>query len=216
MATNAQTQALRTMMSSLLMSDAAQQIDFYLDRLHVDGSGFSFVALALLPKPQGQHGFSIRVGHVNPNAEATYQPANNTFDFPTANYGTTPFQRSSIIHECVHALRDCFGGQLRTSTGLIRTLSLSDEAAAYVAGALFHINDTTPAGAPTPSAPPWTQGDVVFGNAHTIAVKHWKTRGYAVDPSDAKNLRDAIMNDPVYKFLKSNPKQTYTNNGVSL
>ena len=215
MAANAQTDALRGLMGTLLMSDAAQKIDFYLDRFHVDGSGLMFVAIALLSKPKGQRGMSIRVGHVDPGAEATYDPATNTFDFPTATYGTTPFQRMSIIHECVHALRDSYGKQLRTSTGPAKTLSLSDEAAAYLAGALFHIYDTTPTGT-TPTKPSWASNVAIFGVAHTLGLKMSTQSGYAVTPQDSKALRDTIMNNPTYKFLKKNPKSTYSNNGVNL
>lgn len=94
----------------LLTSPAAKQIDFTLDRFHVDGLGLMFVAIALLSKPQGkQHGFQIRVVHLKADSEATYDPANNTFSFPSATYGTTQFQRATIIHECVHALRDVYG-----------------------------------------------------------------------------------------------------------
>lgn len=214
MATDPKTDALRGLMGKLLMSPAAQKVNFYLDRIHVDGSGFSFVALALLPKPGGPRGFSIRVGHVSPGAEATYQPANNTFDFPSANYGTTAAQKMSIIHECVHALRDVHGAKLRTSTGPLATRSLSDEAAAYVGGALFHILDTTPDGA-SPTSPPWV-ADPVFGLAHAIALKMMSQPGLAVTPQDAKAMRDVIMHDPVYSDLKSNPRQVYGNNGVRL
>jgi hypothetical protein len=204
-------------MSSLLMSPAAQKIDFYLDSFHVDGSGLSFVALALASKPHGSHGVTVRLGHVPPDADAAYDPAINTFDFPNANYGATDaWQKSAIIHECVHALRDAQGRKLRTSRGTMTTLALSDEAAAYVAGALFNIFDTTPAGS-TPSTPTWAVNDPkLLGLAHSIAVTMSTQNGYAVDPRDAKRLRDAIMNDPTYKDLKKAPKTSYENNGVAL
>ena len=37
-------------------------IDFILDSFHVDGSGLSFVALALESKPKGVHGVTFRAG----------------------------------------------------------------------------------------------------------------------------------------------------------
>lgn len=204
-------------MVSLLKSPAAQKIDFTLDGFHVDGLGLMFVAIALLSKSQGkQHGFQISVGHVGHGFEATYASANNTFDFPSAGYGTTPFQKMMIIHECVHARRDCSGGQLHTSTGLIKTTSLSDEAAAYVAGALFDVYEEAARGLRMPFPPSWTQGDAVYDTAFTIALKLREKRGDAVDPNDSKTLREAIMNDPHYQHLKLNPLQTYPNNGVSL
>jgi hypothetical protein len=59
MATN--TDALRTLIGTIVMSDAAQKVDFYLDKMHVDGSGLSYVALALASKPRGGRGLSIAV-----------------------------------------------------------------------------------------------------------------------------------------------------------
>jgi hypothetical protein len=121
----------------------------------------------------------------------------------------------SIIHECTHALRDAAGRQIRTSRGLMATLALSDEAAAYLAGALFHIYDTT-APAATPATPAWAQGGGVYSVAHALAVKMSTQKGFAVDPGESKALRDVIMNNPTYKDLKANPKQSYSNNGVKL
>jgi hypothetical protein len=96
------------------------------------------------------------------------------------------------------------------------TLALSDEAAAYLAGALFHIYDTTAPGA-TPATPAWAQGGGgVYSAAHALAVKMSTQKGFAVDPRESKALRDVIMNTPVYKDLKTNPKQSYSNNGVKL
>ena len=54
--------ALRAKVAAILMSPAAQKIDFYLDDIHVDGSGFSFVALALINPPKGQNGVTFAIG----------------------------------------------------------------------------------------------------------------------------------------------------------
>jgi hypothetical protein len=197
------------------MSPAAQKINFYLDSFHVDGSGLSYVALALLSRPHGQHGVTIRVGHVSPGAAATYDPATNIFDFPTAGYGTTAFERQTIVHECVHALRDAAGTKIRTSRGTMTTLALSDEAAAYVAGALFNIYDTTPVGG-TPATPSWATGSGIYPLAHSIAVTMSTQTGFAVTPQSAKSLRDTIVNTPLYRSLKRAPKTRYQNNGLSL
>jgi hypothetical protein len=209
------TAAIRTKLGELLMSPAAQQIDFYLDRFHVDGSGLSYVALALLSPPKPGHGLFIRVDRMPPNREAQYLSATNTYLVPSANYGATPFQRMTLIHESVHALRDAAGRKVRTTTGLSSTLALSDEAAAILAGALFYIFDNTPVGT-TPTTPSFATGTGVFGVAFQLALKMRTQMGFAVNPQDAKSLRDAVMNDKAYTSLKSRPKTTYPNDGLRL
>ena len=198
-------------MGAVLMSDAAQKINFYLDGLHVDGSGLSYVALALLSKATFNSGFNVRVGGMGAGAEATYQPKTNTFTFPSVNYGDTPFQRMTMLHECVHALRDAYGVHLNTSLGPVKTFSLSDEAAAYLAGAIFYMYDNN-----TAVRPAFAQNVAVYGAAHDLAVKVFNSAGFAVNPTDAKILKDAIVANPAYSGIKNNPKQTYANNGVRL
>lgn len=222
-------------MGSLLMSPAAQKIDFTLDGFHVDGAGLMFVAIALLSKPHGKHGFEIRIGDVPPDSEATYDPAINTFDFPSEHYGTTPYERMSIIHECIHARRDTHGKKIPTSLGRVTTRAVTDEAAAFLGEALFHIYDTTPTGA-VPQTPTWATGSDIVGLAHGVAVRIFThappygmdvympfgpalipfRKDIVVDPHHGKVLRDAVMKHPVYKPMKKNPKETYDNNGVSL
>jgi hypothetical protein len=66
-------QFLRTRIASILLSPAAQKLDFYLDNIHVDGSGLSYVALALIPTPRESQGHcdrrhpSLRGGHLRPD-----------------------------------------------------------------------------------------------------------------------------------------------------
>jgi hypothetical protein len=206
------TAPLRKRMIDILTSPAAQKIDFYLDGFHVNGAGFAFVALALAPKPVGVRGLGIRIGHVSPGAEANYDTIANRYEFPTADYGKSPFQRTCILHESVHALRDCSGPKIRTSFGAIKTTSASDEAAAYIAGALFHIYDAPPgSGSATPD---WAETDEIYATAHVIAEGIYSKPGFAVPPGEAKSLRDAVTNS--YGFIKKNPKISYPNNGVSL
>jgi hypothetical protein len=52
--------------------------------------------------------------------------------------------------------------------------------------------------------------------AHDIAVKMAGQKGLAVPPRDAKAMRDAVMNDPVYAELKAHPKGRYNDNGLRL
>jgi hypothetical protein len=148
MATN--TDALRTLIGTIVMSDAAQKVDFYLDKMHVDGSGLSYVALALASKPRGGRGLSIAVGGLGPHAEASYDPSTNTFKFPKVNYGTVPFERMTIFHESVHVWRDSVGRTVATSSGKVKTRDVSEEAAAFLAGALFFLYALQVAGPSNP------------------------------------------------------------------
>jgi hypothetical protein len=212
----ANTDALRTRVGGILMSSAAQAINFFLDSFHVDGSGLSFVALALASKPKGVHGVTFRLGHVKHGAAATYSSSTNIFDFPAANYGTTDFERMTIVHECVHALRDANGPKLRTTSGPRTTLTLSNEAAAYLAGALFWINENSPPPPAPPATPSWSTAPI-YGTAHTIALKMITQSGFAVAPQDAKALRDAVMNFvPLYQNLKNAPKTRDRGDGLQL
>jgi hypothetical protein len=214
------TDTLRSTIGSILVSDAAQKIDFYLDNIHVDGSGFSYVALALVPKPSGARGLSIAVGHMNPLAAATYAPLINTYRLPRANYGITPFERMTILHESVHALRDSMGRTVPTSTGHAVTRAVSDEAAALVAGALFFILDAGPRSA-SDTTPTWAQSGV-YSNAMSLALQilqESNPKGCDVKKVNSVGLdaiKVAILHSPTYRHLRSNPQEVYDNNGVKL
>jgi hypothetical protein len=214
------TDALRSKVGAILMSPAAQGIDFYLDNIHVDGSGFSYVALALVSAPKGVTGISFAVGGLSPHAAATYDPVHNLFRFPNANYGSTPFERMTILHECVHTLRDSLGKKMLTKSGPIATRAVSDEAAALVAGALYFLVETGPTSA-TATTPSWAQSGV-YSNAMSLALQILQSS--SPKGCDVKNvnsvgleaIKAAILHNAAYTSLKSNPARIYGNNGVSL
>lgn len=162
-------QFLRTRIASILLSPAAQKLDFYLDNIHVDGSGLSYVALALIPTPQESQGLSIVIGGIDPKALANYDPTTNTFHFPSANYGLTPFERMTILRECVHAYRDALGSTFLTRTGRVSTRAVSEEAPALVAGALFYIEDEGPQTV-SGSRTPWWALSGVYAQAYSLAT----------------------------------------------
>ena len=205
-------QTMKLKVGNVLMSDAAQKIDFTLDNFHVDGSGLSYVALATFSQGLGR-GFTFKVGGMPAGAEAMYKPQSNTFLFPTAKYGENAFQRMTILHECVHALRDAYGERLLMPGGPVKTFSLAEEAAAYLAGALFYI-DENPNSATT--LPNFVQQIQVFREAHTLALSVRGRRGTTVTSSESQALKDAIKNNPAYAAIKANPNLMYRNNGVSL
>ena len=213
MATN--TDALRALIGSIVMSDATQKLDFYFDKMHVDGSGLSYVALALLSKPRGAHGLSIAIGGLPPLAGATYDPETNTFRFPRANYGIDSFERMAILHESIHAWRDSMGPTVRTTSGRVRTRDVSEEAAAYLAGALFFIYDSGPVSA-SDTTPTWAQG--IFDNALSLALQiagQSNPKGCNVNnfnPVGVNALKEKIRKDPAYRGLTG----SYQNNGLKL
>lgn len=219
---------LRPLMQSILMSDAAQAIDFYVDGIHIDGSGLSFVALALVSPPQGYQGVSLQIGVQNPNAAALYTPTDNTFHFPSLSYGTNPgtadFERMTILHECVHCLRDTYGSLYPNPSvqGGIFTRSVSEEAAAIIAGALFYINDNPNASIP----PPWATGttgsgpiwSAAFGLAQQMSAAFTMT-GLNVNGLSYNwvgQLESAISAYYTGNHLWIGPNQMYDNNGVQL
>ena len=212
------TDALRSKVAAILMSPAAQGIDFYLDNIHVDGSGFSYVALALVSAPKSATGISFAVGGLSLHAAATYDPVHNLFRFPNANYGSTAVERMIIVHECVHALRDSLGKKMLTKRGPIATRAVSDEAAALVAGALFFLLEAGPTSA-TDTTPDWAQSGV-YSNAMSLAIQVLQSpKGSEVKNVNSVGLeaiKAAILHNAAYTSLKSNPGTVYGNNGVRL
>jgi hypothetical protein len=102
----------------------------------------------------------------------------------------------SIVHESTHAIADELG---RTHKGV------DEEAAAYVAEALYNIY----------SGSPFTAGTLISAAAHNAANTIWGKPGYAIDPTQMAPLRAAILKSPAYKNLKTHPN--YDNSdGVKL
>jgi hypothetical protein len=217
MATPQEEKALRDRVLSLLWSDAARRIDFELDGISIDGQAFRWVAHAVVTKQLNNKGIGFRFGHVDPSASAQYDPDENLFDFPDTNYGLTPFQRRSIIHEAVHAWLDLRIPEVQTDRdAVLRALRMKpavmDEAAAFVADSLFHIYDTTPAR--SMPIPPYWVSEQHRAEAYRIAVSIMNNPGAVVAEADATALEKAILDHPSYRELKANPVMTYKNNGL--
>ncbi len=207
--TPAQAEAIKSRIGAILMSKSCQTIDFWLDGQHIDGSGFSYVALALKSMS-----FDINPDP-GPNVGAGYSTT-NTFLFKSVDVGGTLRQRMYIVHECTHALRDAKGKLLRTTDGrLTPTRTLSDEACAYVAGMLYYILESAGMTG-TPVAPIWAASIPVHRTAFFIAFKVRSQLGKHVSASDADAMRTAIRNDPVYANLKANPDELFDADGLPL
>lgn len=196
---------IRKRIASTLMSSPCQKISFWFNRVHVDGSGLSFVALALLSKPNGRVGLNVRVLPRPAGVEANYDPSTNTYIVPRANYGQTRGEQMHLVHESVHALCDAYGG-------VKSTFAVDEEGAAYLAGALYYVY-TAPTGTdPFATMKTWNKAHRVAGELAEKVKDRDDT--FAISPQEALPLRTAITED--YAFIKRNPKVKFANDGVSL
>jgi hypothetical protein len=199
----AQIAQLRQRIVNILNSDPVQKINFSFRKVRVSGSDYSYVALAMVGKHSSvKYDFAVAAG-----AEATYDPATNTFSFPHPGYGaSSAIERVAIVHECTHAVIDA----KRSSLGQIP--ELDNEIAAYIASGLFNVFDGAKF-APT--------GAGVNAAAHTLATRMAKnistwnyTGAYSVDNSDVAPLSAAIVGHPVYKGISAT--KSYGEDGLRL
>src|SRR5262245_54920836 len=149
---------LRERTLRLLRSNSAFQVELTFDNIFFTGAYFTAVVGAIQRKAAGGRGIGFRVGHVAADAAAQYDPDDNVIDVRGYDYGVTAFERGAIVHECFHAWRDVMGARVRTVRGgSVSTTALTDEAMAYLVGALFTNYDTTPPGGAV-SRPWWAGG----------------------------------------------------------
>jgi hypothetical protein len=202
---------LRERTLRLLRSPSAFQVELTFDRYYFSGAYFAAVIGAIQRKAAGGKGIGFRVGQVEDDADAQYDPAANVIDVRGYDYGTTAGDRDSLIHECFHAWRDIMGARLRTiNGGYVSTTALTDEAMAYLVGALFTNYATTP---PRGSvrAPSWASAGV-YAEAHRVALPLTWAKTPVVPYHDARCLKDKIRCSPTYRGLRAWTR--YGNNGV--
>jgi len=119
--------------------------------------------------------------------------------FRKDTYGSTPEERATILHECTHALRDIMAGSAFRKEGMYGSkiggqLHFDNEAAAYIAEALFYIYDNGGAELPTSDG---DEGDI-FAAANAIARGLKDKKGAPVDETDFADLRSKITLNPIY------------------
>jgi len=202
----------------LVTSRAAQKIDFQVDQIRVLGSGLVNIMVYINLQLIGQPGIRIKIGAMSDDVAAYYDPHRNILNFRKASYGETAFQRMTIIHECVHAWLDVRIPKIQTVADAIAaaqmaTTQLSDETAAYIAGALFTIYENTPPGQ-KPAYPADWKPDPIYVAAFQIATKIMNRPGAIVSAADAQPLKDAILDDDDYSAIKADPTKTAGNDGV--
>jgi hypothetical protein len=186
---------VRAIITAILLSKPAVQIDFTLGFIHVDSVGLASVVGAMYTKMAGFPGIGIRFGNVPAGAAAAYDEADDVFDFPSATFGLTSVERIYILHESVHAMHDIAVGTLCLpgGRGCIFSTRTENEATAYVAGALFSLYDTgvVPDGVSN-SGDHWVK-------AFEIAQAIRNVKGAVVPATDATSLRQLIADRDSYK-----------------
>ena len=197
----------------MLWSKSAQKVEFTFDGIYFTGAYFSIVSMAIVLKATVSWGVGFRTGQVAADADAQYDPADNVIDVPNYSYGTTTGDRDSIVHECFHAWRDAVGAKAPTATGSVATTALTDEAMAYLVGALFTNYDTTPAGSAV-TLPYWATAGTIYAEAHRIAASLMGVKSPVVSAADVTTLKDKIKASPTYRALKATPTMSYGNNGL--
>lgn len=183
----------------ILGSAAAKKIDFWLGTIHVDHSGLHAVGESMLPRWQGKRGVGVATAKMPAGAGATYNIVKNVINFPPGFDFKKPDNRAMVVHEAVHAMHDTLGAAYPISTrgGKWETKSSENEAAGYVAAALFSIYYSNP------SAGQWTCP--MWQEAYKLAIRVKDQPGAFIDRSLSADLRRVILKSPLYKSIKNDP-----------
>ena len=202
--------ALRARLMDILKSDVCQRIDFTWAGEHIGGTGFAYLAIALLSPHIGQTGLAIeRVDRMPKGISAQYSANRNTLYVLSYDYGKAHKEKALLLHEMTHAHIDEFGVGSSTVT-------VDNEICAYVAGTLFNVfSCRTPATGPYLWSPDSTTADV-WVEAHAIAqvVVRRTSRGRAnLSTHDVARLRAAILRNGNYQ---SAAHRSHANTGVGL
>jgi hypothetical protein len=187
---------LQNRLFAVLQSPEVDRINFTLGSIKVDGPGLREVVVSLM-----LGAVHIAIKAMRAGAAAEYDTDGNTFLFPNGAFGAKDSDNAVLVHESVHAMQDIdFGYDF--SRGDYFTLESENEAAAYVAGALYDIYKNINRN--YVAATPW-------GVAHVIADKIKDTPGASVSDADAANLRAVIAADPTYRSKNFAFDSTYSN-----
>jgi hypothetical protein len=179
---------MQGLVTNILMSPAAQKVDFWLGSIHVDGAGFREVVGSTYFAMCGFKGVKIVRERQPEGAAASYYPSTDTLALPNSrNYGASAVQKYHIVHEAIHAMQDITGGSWYSERGSIFTTFAENEAAAYVGAALYSLYST---------------GEVFTGSAHDeafmIARSLQGRAGARVPEAQAKHLMETICDLDIY------------------
>jgi hypothetical protein len=186
----------------VLLSPSVAKMDFWAHGMHVSAGGYVMVWFYI-----AQGWVKLRLvrmaSQIPKDAEAQYTPDNHTLWFRRDSYGSRPEERATILHECTHALRDIMAGPAFRKEGMygsniVNQLHFDNEAAAYIAGALFYFYDNgvkQPVGADDESD--------YFAAANSIIDGLINKNGARADESAFSDLSDKISLDPHYAAIAS-------------
>ncbi len=168
--------------TAILRSDKVQRINFTVEGVRVDGSGFTAVADAVQrgaiqvytnTQLNGMARYRYRVG---PNRV-------NVLEVPFAGWPGHP-QRALVVHEAVHAMNDWRGRSVN---------SLADESAAYIAQWIYLIWGG--------SRPSMGSDEQAMVEMFAFSIAEGLRRGTPPDRRSLEQLRDAILAMPAYRNL---------------
>src|SRR5262245_5583208 len=189
----------------LLTTNSVSKIDFTIDGVRVQGAAFGVVVGHLLANISGGKGIGIQIGGLDPKAAAQYDQVNNKFIFPRATFGQTSVrEKAGIVHESVHAYLDARMPKV-TSIGdafwkmSLTTTAATDEAAAFVTGAMYYLYETTIDGKKPVIPASWKS--TISGESLRIAEKIMNKPGAVVSADDVTALKKKIMDDPFYSDI---------------
>lgn len=221
---------LRKKVIEVLKSAETQKINFYFAGQNFGPSGWSFAAHVVLLGQTPGRGVQIRVEQQGTGVEASYNFVDNALSFPRSDYGSDEnqiFERSSIVHECVHV---CVDGQATAPTPGARfrfgVNALNNEIAAYIAGHLYMIYEAEAVEqrqlkrdgisvTVTVNTPPNKKS--IHACARIVAQKLRDKPGATVpDDADLANLRAAILASTSYADLKQDPNKIDGSPGIRL
>ena len=166
----------------VLKSSSAQRIDFHLGWINVDVVGLNAIHDHISNK-------EVTVGLLEKNTDdlPLYLDVENTIGFPRLDYGANPFESAAILHECIHAMHDYYGGgtYFHPRGGSRFTTKSENEAAAYVASSLYYLYETKKPVSAVSNSP-------IATISSRIAQRIKDRPGAFVTEAEALDLRNAV------------------------
>lgn len=164
----------------VLNSPATQKINFFIGVLHITGAGYRKVVSAL-----NDGSITVKIGKPSEGAAAEFHTDEDYFLFPDRSYGFAPADLLNIVHELTHAI-------ISHAQASLAVADTSNEAAAYVAGALWNLH----AGSPIARESFVTAPLIVQANVIADRIKNQP--GALVSTEELARLRAFIAINPVY------------------
>ena len=97
--------------TAILTSAPCARLDYWVGGFHVTGTGLATIARAInIGSSSNSMGVGITFETMEPGVAASYDVHTNNIVVPSASYATSDrFEKITIVHEAIHALRDLGG-----------------------------------------------------------------------------------------------------------